>query len=485
MRDDPVGFDGEPQSGADECSTTPFRRHSHSLSKIPIDLQVSVGRFFMEELTQPPSGKAQQRDRRIDVLCLFAVLNPLIIQASFFFLPPDRRGGLSVPQVFQGTAFLIGLAIIFGSRWRPSAYTRRMAVFVVLGAVASAVFLSKSLIESGDLTSIMRFRGDFVVYFKMVFWSSSWFLIAALVQRSADATRLLRAVTLGALLTSVIVVVCYITGAGTIKAYALEGVRASIGASGVSAKHTVPYLAASAFVAMYLTRRGRWSTGLIAAFVLLAATLVSYDRAVQVGLLAAGAWLLFWRFVVCRRQRIHTGEKAFVACALISLVIFGIFGFESLQKRWTGDLAKNRPGSGRLGFYQAAVERFTEGPASDVLLGVGYSGIRETMEERCGMSVHTHSDLFDSLLGGGILGLCVYAAFFWALGGYFRGVPRGSPEFALMGATGIVYVVMGLITGLTTAPHANFCLGAIFHCSNILARTTDLNSDEDGVTTEG
>ena len=423
-------------------------------------------------------------DRRLDLLCLFAVLNPLVVQAGFFFMPAGLPGGLSVPQAFQGTAFLIGLGFIIGSRWKPSPHTRRLAVFVGLAVVASAIFLGKSLLERGDITSVMRFRGDFVFYFKMVFWSSSWFLVAVLVRRVSDAARLLRAVSLGALLTSIIVLICYLTGAGTIEVYAREGVRASIGASGVSAKQTVPYLAACAFVVIYLTRGRRWVGGLIAAFVLVAATLVSYDRAVQVGLLAAGAWFLVWRFILCRRRRSHSSEKAVILGALIILIIFGIFGFDALRTRWTSDLAKNRPGSGRLGFYQAAVERFAEGPAADVLLGVGYSGIRQTLLERCGMSVHTHSDLFDLMLGGGILGLVVYAAFFWALGGYFRGVPRGSPELALMGAVGCVYLVMGLITGLIEATHANFCLGAILHCSHVLATTAKHDGHEEPATAD-
>lgn len=412
------------------------------------------------------------RDLRLVLLCIFAVFNPLVVQASFFFAPSFRPGGLSVPQVFQGAAFLVGIAIVLWTRWTPTVDTVRLGRFMALVAVGGTIFLGKSILESGGLSSIMSFRGDFVVYFKMVFWSSSWFLVAVLVQTQKDAARLLRAIALGAWLTSLIVVVCYLTGAGAIATYAIEGARASIGASGVSVKQTVPYLASCAFVAMYLGRRERWLVGLAAALTLIAATLISYDRAVQVGLVVAALWFFVWRFFLVHRRKSHTSERVFIVCGLLAVALFGSLGYESLHARWTSDFAKNRPGSGRLGFYQAAAERFSEGPAADMLFGVGYSGIRQTMEERCGMSVHTHSDFFDLMLGGGLLGLGIYGAFFWTLFRFFRGVPLQSAECALMGAVGAVYVVMGLITGLLEATHAMFCLGAIFQCCHVIATST-------------
>lgn len=422
------------------------------------------------------SGVAH-RDFRMDFLCAFAVLNPLVVQASVFFVPSFKIGGMGVSQVVSGAAFLIGTAIVLRSPWTPTVDTARLGRFFGLVAVGGTVFLGKSILESNDSSSIMAFQGDFVVYFKMVFWSSSWLLVAVLVRSKKDAIRLLRAVALGAWLTALIVVTCYVTGAGTVAAYALQEVRASIGATGVSVKQTVPYLASCAFVGVYLGRRGRWVAGLVAALTLMTATLVSYDRAVQVGLVVAATWIFVWRFFLAARRKSHTNERILVVTGLLAVALFGSLGYESLHARWTDDFEKNRPGSGRLGFYQAAVERFSEGPAADMLLGVGYSGIRQTMEERCGMSVHTHSDLFDLLLGGGILGLGIYGALLWTLFRFFRGVPLHSAECALMGAVGAVFVVMGLITGLLEATHAMFCLGSIFHCCHVIASSTSATID--------
>lgn len=415
-------------------------------------------------LKDPIPGVAH-RDLRMDFLCAFAVLNPLVVQASYFLAPPSHSGNLSIPQLFQGTAFLVGLSIVLWSKWSPTVHSSRLSRFLLLVVVGTTVFMGKTMLESDGILSLMEYRGDFVFYFKMVFWSSSWVLIAGVVRRHEDGNRLLQAIVFGAFLTAVIALICYVTGAGSVAVYAGEGVRASVGASGVSVKQTVVYLAASAFVALYLGRRG----GRVIALILLLSTMLSYDRAVQVGVAAAFLWLLVWRLVLLVRGRSLRGERVVIIGGLIATALFSTLGYQSLHTRWTRDLEMGRPGSGRLEFYRVAWEQFPEGSVEDKVLGIGYSGIRETMEEKCGKSIHTHSDFFDLLLGGGLLGLGIYAALFWSLGMYFRGVALMSAECAVMGAVGSVYLVMSLITGLLEATHGMFCLGAIFHCCHVMA----------------
>lgn len=405
----------------------------------------------------------------MDFLCVFAVLNPLVVQVSYFLVPPIRPWDLSIPQLFQGTVFLIGSGIALRSKWPPTVHIPRLSRFLLMVAFGGTIFLGKTVIESEGALSLMEYRGDFVFYFKMVFWSSMWVLVAGVVRSRDDGNRLLQAVVFGAFLTAVIALVCYVTGAGTIAVYAREGVRASVGASGVSAKQTVVYLAASAFVAMYLGRKGHRSIGFVVALVLFLSTFLTYDRAVQVGIAAAFLWLLAWRLVLVVRGRSLRGERVVIVGGLITAALIGTLGYESLHTRWTRDMEKGRPGSGRLEFYRVAAEQFFEGSAGDKVLGIGYSGIRKTMHEKCGMSIHTHSDFFDLLLGGGLLGLGIYLALYWSLGMYFRGIPLMSAECAVMGAVGAVYLIMSLVTGLLEATHGMFCLGAIFHCCHVMA----------------
>ncbi len=426
---------------------------------------------------QGDSVTRHDHDPRLDLLCVFAVLNPFVVQIAFFPASPYEPFGLSIPQIFQGTAFLVGIAIVLWSRWSSNNHTTRMSRFFLFVVVASMVFLVKTLMESNGIPAPTDLREDFIFYFKMIFWSSSWCFVAIFVRHKDDAQRLLCAVLLGASLVAVIVVICYVTGAGTIAVYAREGIRASVGASGVSAKQTVVYLASCAFVAIYLGKKAHWLFGLVVALILITSTLLSYDRAVQVGLVLACLWLLLWRLVLSDGKRSLPSVRLIILVVLGVVTLVGSLGYQSFYARWTADFEKGRPGSGRLEFYRVAWQTFFEAPAPDLLLGIGYSGVKRTMKEQCGMKIHTHSDLFDLLLGGGILGLGIYAVLFWSLAGYLRGIPPRSAEFASMGAVGSIYVVMSLITGLLEATHAMFCLGAIFHCCHILASHGSSNTE--------
>ncbi len=115
---------------------------------------------------------------------------------------------------------------------------------------------------------------------------------------------------------------------------------------------------------------------------------------------------------------------------------------------------------------------------ADMLVGIGYTGIKETMHERSGLLIHTHSDLFDLLLGGGLLGLAVYISLTGSLLRYFRRVPPQSAEFALMGAIFAIFLVMSLITGQLEATHAMFCNGAILCCCHVIAVNRSAGSQQ-------
>ena len=190
---------------------------------------------------------------------------------------------------------------------------------------------------------------------------------------------------------------------------------------------------------------------------------------VQVGFVAAVLWLVVWWVLHSGRRNRPLVNRRMVVGALLVLVLAGGLLYPSLRTRWTADFAQGRPGSGRIEFYGAALRAFTSGSLADAVMGIGYSGVTRTMQERCGLSVHTHSDLFDLLLGGGLLGLGIYMAFFGVLLSTLREVAASSAEWALMGAACAIVAVMGLITGLLEATHAMFCLGAILHCCSVLA----------------
>jgi hypothetical protein len=312
-------------------------------------------------------------------------------------------------------------------------------------------------------------RGDVVFFFKVFFWAFMWWFVAIVVRRKKDALRLLHAIVAGAFVASLIVLLSYFTGAGSVAAYEQSGIVASVGASGVSPKQTVAYLAPCAFLIMYLARGQRWMVGLLVALPLVGSTLLTYDRSIQVGIAVASGWLMLWWAVLSgRRVSRNWSIGLLLAACMTSVLLFAYVGVDSLIARWTADFQSGRPGSGRLEFYRAAGEQFCDGTVADMLVGIGYRGIKETMWARCGMAIHTHSDLFDLLLGGGLLGVSIYLSLIWILWQYWRSAPRGSAEAAAMGAYLAIYAVMSLITGQLEATHAMFCLGASLHCCHLM-----------------
>jgi O-antigen ligase len=207
-----------------------------------------------------------------------------------------------------------------------------------------------------------------------------------------------------------------------------------------------------------------------AGLLLVCSVLVSYDRSIQVGAVLACVWLLVWRALLSGRRVSKNWSLGLLAAAgLGAVILFSSVGVDSLYTRWTRDFERGMPGSGRLDFYHGALERFADGSLADMLVGIGYTGIRQTMRDRCGLPIHTHSDLFDLLLGGGLLGLAVYLVLWRNVVRQCRSVSSRSAEFALMGACLAIFLVMSLITGQLEATHAMFCLGACLHCCGLLA----------------
>jgi hypothetical protein len=402
-------------------------------------------------------------------LCAFAFLNPLVTQAGIFLAGRGGASGFSIPQLFQGGIFLLAVACVVLVPWRRNVRTARLGRFLLLLAGGCTVILFKTACDHRGAITLDQMRDDLIFFFKIFFWAFMWWFTAVVVRQKTESLRVLRALLWGATGASLIVVASYLSGAGTVEAYERSGIIASVGASGVSPKQTVAYLAPCALIAMYLGRKQQRLIALAIAVLLIASTLVTYDRSIQVGLLMATGWLVVWWGILSGRREHRNWSVGLLAVACTAAVfLFASAGFESLQTRWTEDFRNGRPGSGRLEFYQAAWERFSDGSLSDMLAGIGYSGIKDTMHARCGLPIHTHSDLFDLLLGGGLLGLLIYLTLLWNLLQYWRGVPRASAESALMGAYLGIFAVMSLITGQLEATHAMFALGATLHCCHVL-----------------
>lgn len=405
---------------------------------------------------------AQQRwDPGMALLCGFAVANPLIVQAYFYLLPETTIAGLSIPQLFQGSAFLAAALICLARGWKPMALSTSLGRLAGLVGAASLLFLVRASLLRDRLTSGEGILVDVLFSSKIVFWASAWWFLSIAVRREQDARRLLIAVVAGALLGALVVIGCYVFDAGSISPYVQAGVKASAGATGVSGKQTASYLAIALIAAVYLGRRRRPWTSLAVALTLLTAVLLTYDRTAQVALAAAAFWLLLWRVLLSNRRTTRQwSTRLLVLGGLSAILLFSWVGFESLYIRWTSDFQKGQAGSGRLLMYQGAWNEYVHSSPTEILLGVGYTGVREAMIRQLKVKIHTHSDFFDLLLCGGIVGILLYLAIWHAVWLHFRKLSVGCAEYAAMGAMVAVYAVTSLITGQLEATHAMFCLGA-------------------------
>ena len=138
--------------------------------------------------------------------------------------------------------------------------------------------------------------------------------------------------------------------------------------------------------------------------------------------------------------------------------------------RWTHDFDRGEIGSGRGAFYTTAWNWFwTDSSTADFLVGVGYGNIYEIMHAGSGIYRHTHSDLFDMLMIGGIVGLVLYFLVFYTMASLGRGLPTGSPAFAILAALLLSFGVMSLLTGLMAFPHTLYAFGAQCICIRVIA----------------
>ena len=104
----------------------------------------------------------------------------------------------------------------------------------------------------------------------------------------------------------------------------------------------------------------------------------------------------------------------------------------------------------------------------DFFFGIGFGNIFDLMHSRSGIFIHTHSDLFDMLLIGGVIGLALYLLFFYTITSLGRGLPVGSMEFGILMTLIVSFGAMSLFTGLMDFPHTVYAFGAQCICIRVL-----------------
>jgi len=400
-------------------------------------------------------------------LCVFSVVNPLVKQATLFFFPYSI-GGMNLMQWFQGLCFplvlitLPGLPSDGGGLSRP--FSRLLWAYVISFGV-----LHLRLLSTGRLPADMVMT-ERMVYFKIIFALLFWYYAACLIRSYEFAQLLLRSILLGALISAGWIGVCYFFSLGGAH-YTFAGVTATAGSEGASGKGVAGFLLPAAAGAMFLALRDssyRWALG---AALMLAAVFITFDRSAQVAFAVTLLWMALWWLGLARPR---PNAKIVLIFLVIVVLSGGIYyahhGTEELLARWTHDFDRGEIGSGRGAFYTTAWNWFwTDSSTADFLVGVGYGNIYEIMHAGSGIYRHTHSDLFDMLMIGGIVGLVLYFLVFYTMASLGRGLPTGSPAFAILAALLLSFGVMSLLTGLMAFPHTLYAFGAQCICIRVIA----------------
>lgn len=375
---------------------------------------------------------------------------------------------MNIMQWFQGLFFpiiLLTLPKLPGSSVEFSRPFSRLlwAYIISFGLLHLRIFSTGRLLA--DMVNIER-----MIYFKVIFALLLWYYVSRLVQSYEYARRLLQSILLGALISAGWILICYVFGIGGAH-YASAGITATAGSEGISGKGMAGFLLPAVAGAMFLALRDssyRWA---IYAAVILVAVFVTFDRSAQVAFMVALLWMAFWWLGLARTR---SYSKTILLFLGIICVLGGVYyahhGSEELVARWTHDFDRGEIGSGRGTFYMTALSWFwNDSSIMDFLFGMGFGNIYDLMHTGSGVFRHTHSDLFDMLLIGGIVGLSLYFLFFYTITSLVRGLPIGCTAFAVLGTLLISFGVMSLLTGLMAFPHTVYSFGAQCICIRVLA----------------
>jgi O-antigen ligase len=119
--------------------------------------------------------------------------------------------------------------------------------------------------------------------------------------------------------------------------------------------------------------------------------------------------------------------------------------------RWADLGSSDAAGSGRVMIWKAAIDNILNGTPSDQVFGHGFDGMLDLIYTSIGVRLHTHNDVFDMLLVGGLFGLLILALVFSGLVTQLQAHPK-SPEFAVAVGILIVLCCQGFFTGQMFLP---------------------------------
>jgi len=377
------------------------------------------------------------------LLAMLAIIDPIVNQISTAY--GLVIGPLSLLQAMRGAVLLavVWVAVTLPPNRSP---VRRVVcrITILIGAGVAVIAMNDIVLSGLEVSNI-------IAYVQIAYWVTVWYVGVATITDARSALTVARGLVIGALITAASVYYGYVTGAALNTIYGGAGVEASSGWF-VSGKGIAGSLVAGALLAAYLGyRRHPWASLMLALFCM-GASFLTYARSGMIAMCAAVIWLSIWSVGTRFRSQSSWALRLVLASLCGAVIVVAMIGTTDLAARWADLEDPEKAGSGRLLLWTAAARSFLNGSPSEQLFGRGFQGMLDMVYASLGVVMHTHNDLLDMLVIGGVLGIIVLGLVFAGIVVQIRSVSSESPEFAVAVAIFLVLGCQAFFTGQLFLP---------------------------------
>ena len=349
-------------------------------------------------------------------------------------------GPLSLLQVLRGYVVVVFVAITGWFLLNDRSRLKRVPLAALGALFLIGMAVSKELVTTGAFS--MPSLG---AYGQMAYWVMFWITVSVVCREEGQAEIILWGLGAGATLTALSVVGGLAFGG--LNYYDEDGVLSSAGWFDTS-KYITGVLVCGGVVLLYLGRKGKsWIYPMLAGLCFVAC-LITYARAGAVALAAVLVWLPLWAIVFG-----HRSQRRWLHRFLILLLVAGLAApllvkTDTLFARWSDLQDSDKAGSGRATFWKVAIDGYVDATPAQQAVGYGYSAMSDMLFLNYGADIkHTHNDMLDMLLVGGVVGGAWLVFFIGSLGWKVVRTSLFSVEGAAGTAILLAYLLHGQFTG--------------------------------------
>lgn len=412
--------------------------------QIPFGARLAEGRAFLR-----PSRRA----------FVFLTLIPIADSAANQL---QNALGLSMGPLSMLQAFRGGLTVAMMVMVLKYFYAIRAQAPMILGACALflyslGAYMCKEVVVTGSVEV-----ENVTHYAQMIYWLEVWLLAVATFDTPHRRNVALLCIVAAGLMGCASIFYGYLTG--TRLAYAYQDIMASAGLFSTG-KGIAGVLVVSGIVSAYVWRNRADSRGSFMACVMFAGAFLTYARAGLVALVVGLFALLCWAVAICH-DAVYTrwARRLLFWCLLATAIGYVVVGTGDLTARW-GDIADpDQAGSGRSVFWKIALRSYWDADLAEQALGHGYVGMCRVIQWGYGMRIHTHNDLLDMLLVGGVPGVVSLFALWAALIMRLRFLNIADAEFGTGLAILASFFAQSMLTGQMFDPSTMSVYGIAFMC---------------------